>query len=116
MANAPIQFQGLTCYYGKHKALDSLTLDLPQGEVFALLGRNGAGKSSTLRCLMGFQAPTRGSVRILGRDSLELRDRERGRIGYVAEGQRLVPWMRVKDLVAFQKATFPSFDEQLCAS
>ena len=71
MSDAPIQFQGLTCYYGKHKALDSLTLDVPQGEVFALLGRNGAGKSSALRCLMGFQAPTRGSVRILGRDSLE---------------------------------------------
>jgi len=114
MGNAPISFEKLTCYYGKHKAVDTLTLDVPEGEVFAMLGRNGAGKSSALRCLLGFQAPTRGRTRILGYDSLQLPAKERGRIGYVAEGQKLIGWMRVKDVVAFQRATFPTFDDELC--
>ena len=116
MSNAPISFDKLTCYYGKHKALDTLTLDVPEGEVFALLGRNGAGKTSALRCLLGFQAPTRGRAFILGHDSMELPAKERGRIGYVSEGQKLVGWMRVKDLVALQNATFPTFDLDFCRS
>jgi len=116
MGNAPISFEKLTCYYGKHKAVDTLSLDVPEGEVFALLVRNGAGKSSAIRCLLGFQAPTRGRTRVLGYDSRDLPARERGRIGYVAEGQKLIGWMRVKDLIAFQKATFPTFDAELCRS
>ena len=114
MDSAPISFEKLTCYYGRHKAVDTVTMEAPAGEVTALLGRNGAGKSSVLRCLLGFQAPTRGRTRILGYDSLELPAKERSRVGYVAEGQKLIGWMRVKDIVAFQKATFPTFDSELC--
>jgi len=116
MGNAPILFDKLTCYYGKHKAVDTLTLEVPEGQVFALLGRNGAGKTSALRCLLGFQAPTRGHARILGHEATALPAKERARIGYVAEGQKLIGWMRVKDLVAFQDATFPTFDKELCWS
>ena len=112
----PIAFERLTHYYGATKALDTLTLDVPAGCVFALLGRNGAGKTTAIKCLLGFLPPTRGVARILGHDAAALPSAERGRIGYVAEGQRLVPWMRVKELVQHQRASFPSFDMQLCAS
>ena len=112
----PIGFERLTHYYGETKALDSLTLDVPAACVFALLGRNGAGKTTAIKCLLGFLPPTRGTARILGRDAAALPPEARGRIGYVAEGQRLVPWMRVKELVAYQRASFPSFDSDLCAS
>lgn len=112
----PIGFERLTHYYGTTKALDSLTLDVPEACVFALLGRNGAGKTTAIKCLLGFLAPTRGTARILGHDAAALPAEARGRIGYVAEGQKLVPWMRVRELVAYQRASFPSFDEALCAS
>lgn len=112
----PIGFERLTQYYGRAKALDSLTLDVPAACVFALLGRNGAGKTTAIKCLLGFLAPTRGVARILGHDAAALPPEARGRIGYVAEGQRLVPWMRVRELVAYQRASFPSFDKDLCAS
>jgi ABC-2 type transport system ATP-binding protein len=111
----PIGFERLTHYYGKTRALDSLTLDVPEATVFALLGRNGAGKTTAIKCLLGFLAPTRGRARILGHDAAALPPEARGRIGYVAEGQRLVPWMRVRELVQYQRASFPSFDEELCA-
>jgi ABC-2 type transport system ATP-binding protein len=110
----PIAFERLTAYYGATKALDTLTLAVPPASVFALLGRNGAGKTTAIKCLLGFLAPTRGTARILGLDARALPPEARGRIGYVAEGQRLVPWMRVQELVAYQRASFPTFDGDLC--
>jgi ABC-2 type transport system ATP-binding protein len=114
MNGAPIEFRRLSHWYGRRRALHDLTLSVPRGSIYALLGRNGAGKSTALRCLVGFQRPTRGGASILGHDALALPDAERGRIGYVSEGQRLVPWMTVRQIVAFQRATFPAFDAALC--
>ncbi len=110
----PIVFDGLTRYYGAKRALDSLTLSVPQGSVYALLGRNGAGKSTAIACLMGMLQPTRGMVRVLGHEAGSMPAAMRERIGYVAEGQRTVPWMKIEQLVRFQRATFPSFDLELC--
>ncbi|MEM8883054.1 MAG: ABC transporter ATP-binding protein [Planctomycetota bacterium] len=114
MSNHPIEFDRLTCYYGKHKAVDTLNLNIPEGQVTALLGRNGAGKTSAIRCLLGFQEPTRGTARLLGHDVRALPYEVRGRVGYVAEAERLIPWMRVCDIVAYQRATFPTFDADYC--
>ena len=115
MSEAPIVFDRLTHYYGGLKALDSVSLEVPQGCICALLGRNGAGKTTALKCLLGFLEPTRGRTRILGHESMRMPPRLRERIGYVAEGQPLVGWMRVRQLVAFHKASFPGFDETLCS-
>jgi len=116
MSDAPIAFERLTQWYGAKRALHDLTLEVPRGSIFAFLGRNGAGKSSAIRCLLGFQTPTGGRASILGHDSAALPAAARGRIGYVSEGQKLVPWMRIRDLVSFQRATFPTFDSDLCGS
>lgn len=116
MSDAPIRFERLTHYYGRTKALDTLSLDVPQGSIFALLGRNGAGKTTALKCLLGFMTPTRGRTQMLGHDSMTMPPKRRERIGYVSEGQNLVRWMRVRDLVAFQRASFKNFDADLCAS
>lgn len=114
MDDAPVVFDRLTHYYGPFRALHDLSLRVPKGSVFALLGRNGAGKTTAMRCLLGFQEPTRGSVRVLGHEARHLPAAVRGRIGYVAEGQVTVPWMRIEQVVAFQQAGFPSFDDEIC--
>ncbi|HEY5609655.1 MAG TPA: ATP-binding cassette domain-containing protein, partial [Thermoanaerobaculia bacterium] len=57
-----IDLQDLTVHYGKAVAVDGVSLAIPRGSVYALLGRNGAGKSSLTRCLLGVQKPTRGSA------------------------------------------------------
>ena len=110
----PIVFDKVTHYYGHNRALDTLSLEVPQGSIFALLGRNGAGKTTAIKCLLGFMPPTRGRISILGHDTAAMPPALRERIGYIAEGQGLVGWMRIRQLVAFQRASFRSFDESLC--
>jgi ABC-2 type transport system ATP-binding protein len=61
--------EGLTKYYGRVRALDSLTLEIPRGEVFGLLGPNGSGKTTTIRLLLGLLRPTSGRASVAGFDS-----------------------------------------------
>jgi ABC-2 type transport system ATP-binding protein len=71
----PIELEGLTVRYGTRLALDNVSLKVPEGSVYALLGRNGAGKSSLVRCLLGEQKPGAGRARLLGRESWSERAR-----------------------------------------
>jgi len=109
-ADAVITTDGLTRYFGRACAVDGVTLAVPRGSVFALLGRNGSGKSTLVRMLLGLLRPTRGAAAVLGDDCRRLRPATRGRVGYVAEGHPLVDWMRVRDLVGFQRAFYPAWD------
>ena len=70
--DAVIETTGLTRYFGARKAVDGLTMAVPRGSVFAFLGRNGSGKTTTIRMLLGLTEPTRGSSRVLGEDSQHL--------------------------------------------
>ena len=63
-----IECKELTKAYGKHIALNNLTLAIEEGASFGLLGENGAGKSTLVRLLMGFIFPTSGLVRVLGEE------------------------------------------------
>ena len=114
IGDEPIRFEQVTCCYGTMRALDGVTFAVPTGSVFALLGRNGAGKTTAIRALLGLLSPMRGHVRVLGYDALLLPPPMRGRVAYVGEGHPLPKWMRVRDVVAFQAATFPTFDRELC--
>jgi ABC-2 type transport system ATP-binding protein len=65
---AVIEARELTKVYGRHKAVDSLTFEVEQGEIFGFLGPNGAGKTTTILMLLGLTEPTSGSSRVLGFD------------------------------------------------
>jgi ABC-2 type transport system ATP-binding protein len=65
---AVIETHELTKVYGKHKAVDSLTFEVEQGEIFGFLGPNGAGKTTTILMLLGLAEPTSGSSCVLGFD------------------------------------------------
>ena len=86
-----VKLDGLTVRYGKLTAVDDLSLEVPKGGVFALLGRNGSGKSSTVRCLLGQQRPTSGRTQILGFDSWKKRRRAMERVGVVPENPDVPP-------------------------
>jgi ABC-2 type transport system ATP-binding protein len=116
MTNSVIQTDGLTRYFGEKCAVDQVTLSVPRGSVFALLGRNGSGKTTFISMLLGLLSPTRGSARVLGDDCRELSPATRGKIGYVVEGHPLIDWMRVRELEEFQKSFYPQWDGRLFAA
>ncbi|MHB1304958.1 MAG: ABC transporter ATP-binding protein [Acidiphilium sp.] len=92
----------LTAAYGRAVILHGLTLKLGQGEVLALLGRNGAGKSTTMKSIIGLVRPTGGSVRFLGEEIAGLepwRIARRG-IGYVPEERRIFTDLTVMENLA----------------
>lgn len=66
-AESVLQVRGLSCSFGRTRALDDVDLDVAAGEVVALLGQNGAGKSTLIKLLAGVYRPTAGTIRIGGR-------------------------------------------------
>ena len=105
-----IETRGLTRYYGRRCVVDTLDLAVPRGCVFGFLGRNGAGKSTTIRMLLGLVAPTRGTASVLGYDSTRLPAEARARIGYLAEGHHVYGWMTVREAGRFQAAFYPKWN------
>ena len=98
-ATAPLlQVQGLNAWYGAAQILFDVSLQVGRGEVVALMGRNGAGKSTTLKALMGM-VTRRGSVQFLGQDIARREPHEIARLGlgYVPEERRIFTDLSVMD-------------------
>jgi ABC-2 type transport system ATP-binding protein len=100
----------LTKHYGGRKAVDSLDLRVPRGSVYGLLGRNGAGKSTTLKMMTGMVRPDHGRVELLGEDVDSLSTATLARIAYLAEGHPLYTWMTIREAVAFTMSFYPAAD------
>lgn len=86
MAAMPVVLvDSLTVRYAGKAACDSITFSVNEGECFALLGRNGAGKSSLVRCLLGLRQPDKGSASLFGKDAWSDRAELMARVGSVPE-------------------------------
>ena len=82
---AAISIRGLSKRYGEFVAVDGLDLDIRRGEIFALLGTNGAGKTSTVELLEGLALPSAGQIRVLGFDPYSERKAVRPRTGVMLQ-------------------------------
>jgi ABC-2 type transport system ATP-binding protein len=109
--NSLIETAGLCLQYKGKLALDRLDLNIQRGGIHALVGANGAGKTSLFRILLGFETPTAGSARLLGCDSRHLTPEVRGRVGFVNDEHTLPPWMKVAELAAMQRGLYPQWNE-----
>jgi ABC-2 type transport system ATP-binding protein len=107
---------GLTRYFGAKPAVYELNLVVPRGSVFAFVGRNGSGKSTTIRMLLGLLAPTRGNATVLGCDSASLSPEIRARIGYLTEEHQLYGWMTVRESGTFRSRFYPRWNEKIFQS
>lgn len=108
MSEIVLETEGLTKYYGSIPAVDHLDLKIPRGCICGFVGRNGAGKTTAIKLMLGLLRPTAGTSRLLGCDSSELTPAIRQRIGYVTEGHRLFRWMSIAELEKFQRSFFPN--------
>jgi len=102
--------ENLTVRYGRAEALRGVSLAVSAGEVFALLGRNGAGKSSLVRCLLGHRKPTAGRATLFGRDSWRHRASVLARVGVVPEEPDAPPSMTACQLERFCSRLYPRWD------
>ncbi len=107
MNDIVIKTEALTKYFGTKPALDHLTVSIPRGCICGFLGRNGAGKTTAIKLLLGLLRPTVGSSTVLGQDSMALSSELKARIGYVTEGHHLLGWMTIRALERFQRPFFP---------
>ena len=102
-----IQIEGVTKRFGRHTAVDDVSLEVPSGCVFALLGENGAGKTTLVRMLLGLLAPDRGELSALGLPCDRHAEEIRRRIGYVPERPTLYEWMTAAEIGWFTAGFYP---------
>ena len=94
-----IETKGLTVYYGRHRGVEDLDLQVQRGEVYGFLGPNGAGKTTTQRVLLDIIRPTRGSATIFGLDCQKDGVTVRERVSYLPGELSLYPNMTGRDFL-----------------
>ncbi|MEA2415995.1 MAG: type transport system ATP-binding protein [Thermoanaerobaculia bacterium] len=111
MSDAAIRISDLTVRYGRKTAVDHAALDVARGAVYALVGRNGAGKSSLVRCLLGQQKPQAGGAALFGEDAWSRRTSLMQRIGVVTEDADAPPEMTVASIARFCSRLYDKWDQ-----
>jgi branched-chain amino acid transport system ATP-binding protein len=104
--------EGLHTFYGKSHILHGVSLEAAEGKVTALLGRNGAGKTTMMRSIMGLTPARSGSVKVFGTESVKLPPYRiaRLRVGYVPEGRRVFANLTVEDNLKVPQGHTGPFD------
>ena len=108
-----IEVQGLRKSFGHQEVLNDVSFEVAQGETFALLGRNAAGKTTTIRIMLGLLEPDAGTIRVAGHDPAVQSVELRRRVGYLAEDQAMYGWMSPIELCRFLKPFYPTWDGKL---
>ncbi|HVY91169.1 MAG TPA: ATP-binding cassette domain-containing protein, partial [Bryobacteraceae bacterium] len=97
--------------FGRVEALESLTVEVPEGSVFALVGPNGAGKSTAMKICLNMLRASSGRAEVLGVDSRKLGPAELARVGYVSETRQLPEWMTVGRFLAYCREFYPAWND-----
>jgi ABC-2 type transport system ATP-binding protein len=111
-----IRTHGLRKTFGKLDAVQGLDLHVRQGSATALVGANGAGKSTTIRLITNLLRPDAGHAEIFGVDTRKLSPAQKQRIGYVAESQKLPSGHKLGDYLTYLSALYPAWDNELAAT
>jgi ABC-2 type transport system ATP-binding protein len=99
--------------FGRHEALKGLSFSVPEGSAYALIGANGAGKTTAIRILMNILEAERGSATVLGVDSRRISPRELAEIGYVSENQDIPKALTVAEYLDYLRPFYPRWDKSL---
>ena len=111
MSEPVLHISGLTRRFGAKTALDGISLSLPRGAVYGLVGANGAGKTTLIKHILGLLRAEQGSVRVFGLDPVADPVGVLSRIGYLSEENDLPAWMRIDELIRYSRAFYPAWDD-----
>lgn len=109
--DAVITIHDLTRRFGQMTALNSISLSMPRGAVYGLVGANGAGKTTLIKHILGLLRAQTGWVRVFGLDPVADPVGVLSRIGYLSEENDLPGWMRVDELIRYSRAFYPAWDD-----
>jgi len=113
MSEDVVVIDGLVKFYDGRCVIDGINLRIPQGCIYGLLGRNGIGKTTIIRILLGLDYPTRGKTSLLGEDSKQLSPRTRSTIGYVAEGHNMISSYKIDRLIRICRELSARWNDKL---
>lgn len=110
-----IETKDLKKIYGRKAAVDGIDLSVERGSIHGFLGRNGSGKTTTIKMLLGLTHPTSGAARVFG---LRPEDRNEGvrirqRVGFVSEDKGLFDYANVSQMISFTRSFFPNWDREM---
>lgn len=108
-----IDVRGISHRYGKRTIYEGLTFQVERGRIFGLLGKNGVGKTTLIKLLMGFLRPSAGSCRVLGEDSHALSPDTKSRIGLLFEGHLAYDFMTIEQVEIFFAPYYPRWRKEL---
>src|SRR5438876_5020083 len=111
VSESVISVSELTRRFGATTALAAVSLSLPRGAVYGLVGANGAGKTTLIKHILGLLRAESGSVRVFGLDPVADPVAVLSRIGYLSEENDLPGWMRVDELMRYSRAFYPAWDD-----
>lgn len=109
-APALLRISGLEKSFGKVRVLKGLDLTVREGEVYGFLGKNGAGKTTAIRTIMGILRADRGGLELFEESGSRPTNVSKQRIGYVAQEQHFYPWMTCRTLGRFVSGFYPTWD------
>ena len=109
-----ISVNEITKSYQQNKILNALNWQIEQGDIIALLGKNGAGKSTILESIMNLREFDSGALTLWGHPWSQLPQSRRDKIGFVAQDTVGFEWMRVQEFLTYLGSFFPSFDQKYC--
>ena len=111
MSEPVIHVSDLTHRFGARTALASVSLSVPRGAVYGLVGANGAGKTTLIKHVLGLLRAEGGAVRVFGLDPVAEPVAVLSRIGYLSEENDLPSWMSVGELIRYSRAFYPAWDD-----
>lgn len=110
---AVIASQGVCKNFGDKEVLRGVDLSIPRGSVVGLLGKNAAGKTTLIKCLLGLLKVHSGTLRVFGEDPWWLTAQSKAQLGYVPQEVALYPWMRVEQILQYTAAFYPRWNWEL---
>jgi ABC-2 type transport system ATP-binding protein len=109
-----VEIRHLGFSYGKNKILHDLNLTVRSGSFYALLGRNGIGKTTLLKILTGLLEPQIGTAYVLQKETRHFQPADWLSIGYMSENQQIYDWLTGEQLIAFTRPLYPAWDQSFC--
>ncbi len=112
MSDQIIEMNGICKSFGKQHVLNGMSLTVPKGSIYAFLGRNGAGKSTSIKLMLNLLSPEAGTIKIFGSDTRKHGEHIRSQVGYVPETPHIYDWMTVEELVSFTSPFYKDWDKK----